>query len=273
VYGAPENYKGIPLIAATVFFAVQIYCDFSGYSDIAVGAAKVMGFSLMANFDRPYLSKSIAEFWRRWHISLSTWFKDYVYIPLGGNKVSKKRRYFNLLVTFLLSGLWHGANWTYIFWGGLNGLYQIVSLATKGVRNRIVMFTGINKVPVLHKSIQVIITFSLTMFAWVFFRAANIGQAIYIIKTMFVGVFNFENIRAVYTIAGAIPSFNKEGLVLSVSLIIFLGIIETIQRKTVISHTIDQKFSYFSWLVYYAGIFTIIILGQFSKTQFIYFQF
>jgi Predicted membrane protein involved in D-alanine export len=272
VYGTPEKYHGLQLIIATVFFAVQIYCDFSGYSDIAIGAAKVMGFNLMTNFDKPYLSRSIAEFWRRWHISLSTWFKDYVYIPLGGNRVSKKRRYFNLLVTFLLSGFWHGANWTYIFWGGLNGLYQIISFVTKNIRSKVVGFTKLDKLPAIHKSIQVVITFCLTMFAWVFFRAANISQALYILRHMFAGI-NFESIKSIFAVAESIPLYNKDGLVLSVLLIVFLAIIEKIQQKTVIRDAIDQKLSYFGWPIYYAGIFAIIILGQFSKTQFIYFQF
>ena len=118
VYGNPHDYTGVPLIVATVFFAFQIYCDFSGYSDIAIGAAQVMGFRLMDNFNRPYFSKSIAEFWKRWHISLSTWFRDYLYIPLGGSRTKTWRWQFNLFITFLASGFWHGANWTYIIWGG-----------------------------------------------------------------------------------------------------------------------------------------------------------
>ena len=126
VYDHPHQFTGLPVILATIFFAFQIYCDFSGYSDIAIGAARVMGFRLMTNFSYPYSSQSIGEFWKRWHISLSTWFKDYVYISLGGNRVSIRRLYFNLLITFLISGLWHGANWTFVIWGGLNGLYLIV---------------------------------------------------------------------------------------------------------------------------------------------------
>jgi alginate O-acetyltransferase complex protein AlgI len=273
VYGNPQNYKGIQLITATVFFAFQIYCDFSGYSDIAIGAAKVMGFNLMTNFNRPYLSKSIAEFWRRWHISLSTWFKDYVYIPLGGNRCSSQRRYFNIFITFLLSGLWHGANWTYIIWGVLNGFYQIVSLMTTDFRKKIVIFIKLDKAPIVHKSIQIVITFSLTVFAWIFFRAVNIHQAIYIIKNMFVGVFDVDSINSVIKVAQAITSFKKEGLILSLILILFLVVVELIQRNIVIHQAIDKKLPHVRWLVYYVGIFAIIIIGQFSKAQFIYFQF
>ena len=127
VYNNPTaGWPGISFIIATVFFAFQIYCDFSGYSDIALGTARVMGFRLMTNFDSPYLSTSVGEFWRRWHISLSSWFRDYVYIPLGGSHSPQWRRYTNLLVTFLVSGLWHGASWTYVIWGGLNGIYLIL---------------------------------------------------------------------------------------------------------------------------------------------------
>jgi alginate O-acetyltransferase complex protein AlgI len=273
IYGAPENYKGMQLIIATVFFGFQIYCDFSGYSDIAVGAGKVMGFDMMTNFDRPYLSKSIAEFWRRWHISLSTWFKDYVYIPMGGNRVSKPRRYFNLFITFMLSGLWHGASWTYIFWGGINGLYQVVSLITKDIRNKVVKIIRLDKLPAFHNAIKIVITFSLTMFAWIFFRAANIHQALYITKYMFVDTFNIDNVRSVINIAQSIATFKKEGLLISFALIVFLTVIEIVQRKVVIRQAIDSKLKYAGWLVYYAGILTIIILGQFSKAQFIYFQF
>ncbi len=129
VYNNLDDYSGISLLIATIFFAFQIYCDFSGYSDIAIGSARVMGFELIDNFKRPYFSKSISEFWRRWHISLSTWFRDYLYIPLGGNRVVKWRWYYNLFITFLVSGFWHGANWTFLVWGGLHGAYLIIAIA------------------------------------------------------------------------------------------------------------------------------------------------
>src|SRR5262249_18899478 len=136
VFDHPENGSFAPLAVATVFFAYQIYCDFSGYSDIAIGSAQGLGFRLMENFHHPYASASIAEFWKRWHISLSTWFRDYVYIPLGGNRVSIPRWYANLFITFLISGLWHGANWTFVVWGALNGAYLILSIMTAGIRDR-----------------------------------------------------------------------------------------------------------------------------------------
>ena len=143
VYGNPTEYKGLPLIIATIFFAFQIYCDFSGYSDIAIGAARVLGFRLMTNFDRPYSSQSIAEFWRRWHISLSTWLRDYLYIPLGGNRVPPWRRAFNLFFTFLVSGLWHGAAWTFVVWGALHGIYLVLGLWARDVRQTMIRALGL----------------------------------------------------------------------------------------------------------------------------------
>src|SRR5262249_6230209 len=154
-----------------------IYCDFSGYSDIAIGAAEVMGFRLMKNFNRPYASRSVGEFWTRWHISLSTWFRDYLYIPLGGNRVGRARWYCNLFVTFLVSGVWHGANWTFVAWGALNGAYLIASLATTDARSRLGRIVGLSRLPRLHAALQVAVTFALTCFAWIFFRANNIEDA------------------------------------------------------------------------------------------------
>jgi D-alanyl-lipoteichoic acid acyltransferase DltB (MBOAT superfamily) len=145
VYDNPTNYEGLPLIIATVFFSFQIYCDFSGYSDIAMGSAKVMGFNLMKNFNQPYFSSGIKEFWGRWHISLSTWFRDYLYIPLGGNRVGKWRWYYNIFIVFLVSGLWHGANWTFIIWGGLHGFYQVFGQVTAQQRDKLVNLVGANE--------------------------------------------------------------------------------------------------------------------------------
>src|SRR5450759_1635191 len=144
-------HNGNSLLLATVFFAFQIYCDFAGYSNIAIGAAKVMGFKLMTNFNRPYFSTSISEFWKRWHISLSSWFKDYLYISLGGNRVSIPRWYFNLLFVFVISGLWHGANWTFIIWGALNGFYLVFAIWTQEIRERIAHLTGLSKYPRLRR--------------------------------------------------------------------------------------------------------------------------
>jgi alginate O-acetyltransferase complex protein AlgI len=164
VYNNPFEHNGLSFIIATIFFSFQIFCDFSGYSDMAIGAAQVMGFKLMKNFDRPYHSKSIHEFWGRWHISLSSWFKDYLYISLGGNRVSIPRWYFNLFIVFLVSGLWHGANWTFVIWGALHGFYLVFALLTKNIRNTFTKFIGLNKLPALNNFFQILTTFSLSNF-------------------------------------------------------------------------------------------------------------
>jgi alginate O-acetyltransferase complex protein AlgI len=188
VYNNTGSYDGLHYVIATVFFAFQIYCDFSGYSDIAIGTASIMGFDLMRNFRRPYLAHNIREFWQRWHISLSTWFRDYLYIPLGGNRVVKWRWYYNLFITFLISGLWHGANWTFIIWGALHGFYLVFSIWTLNIRGK--FNTAIfGNTKSLYKIAQIAITVLLAWFAWIFFRANNTGDAFHIINKIFMQLF------------------------------------------------------------------------------------
>lgn len=172
VYGGAESQYGAALLLATVLYSFQIYCDFSGYSDMAIGVAKFCGYDIGKNFDHPYLSKSVGEFWRRWHISLSSWLRDYVYIPLGGSRVALPRIYFNLLATFFVSGIWHGAGWTFIVWGLLHGIFQCVGRATKSFWERL-------KLPAFAR---IFITFCLVTFAWIFFRAQSLGQAATVIR-------------------------------------------------------------------------------------------
>ena len=272
VYGDPYKYNGIAFIIAAVFFAFQIYCDFSGYSDIAVGAARVMGFRLMKNFDRPYCSKSISEFWRRWHISLSTWFKDYLYISLGGNRVSKWRWQLNLFITFLVSGLWHGANWTFVIWGALNGFYIIFAIWTQEIRNRISDLTGLskNKFPV--KLWKVFATFCLTCLAWIFFRADNVSEALYIITHAFSGLDSLFSLSSVNTmLAGLGPNRTDLGFT-----IIFLTLMEAVnllQRKYSIADILSNRPTWLRWGIYYFVVLTIIFFGVFGSNSFIYFQF
>ncbi|MBQ7540734.1 MAG: MBOAT family protein [Clostridia bacterium] len=180
VWGDVFQFRGLSLVLASVLFAVQIYCDFSGYSDIAVGCAKLLGIDLAENFRRPYLSASIREFWSRWHISLSTWFRDYLYIPLGGSRVKKSRHCFNLLVTFLVSGLWHGANWTFVLWGGVHGLLQILEN---------VLHLAPKKTPHgLRRAVRVVAVFALVTAAWVFFRADSLGGALHVFRHALDGI-------------------------------------------------------------------------------------
>jgi D-alanyl-lipoteichoic acid acyltransferase DltB (MBOAT superfamily) len=263
VYNNPEQHSGITFILATIFFAIQIYCDFSGYSDIAIGAAKVMGFKLMTNFNHPYFARNISEFWKRWHISLSTWFKDYLYISLGGNRVSIPRWYFNLFIVFLVSGLWHGANWTYIIWGALNGFYLIFAILSQNIRNKIVALLGITKLPRFNVFLQIVTTFMLSCFAWIFFRANNFNDSILIIKKIF-------------TFSGSLfyDKADPSSLIYSFLGIFILALIE-IKREYY-----SESFSFLNnknWVLrnlsYAALIIIILLIGVFDSGQFIYFQF
>lgn len=261
VYDNPVQHNGTTFVLATIFFAFQIYCDFSGYSDIAIGVAKVMGFKLMTNFNRPYFASNISEFWKRWHISLSTWFRDYLYISLGGSRVSIPRWYFNLLLVFLISGLWHGANWTFIIWGTLNGFYLVFAIISQGLRDKFNRITGIGRLPKLNHILQILITFMLSCFAWIFFRANNVSDAFLIIKKIFLfsGTLYIGEIqKMLYCIIG----------------IIFLIIIEirceyfahwTFPFKT--NHWLQEQIAYAFLIV------LILLLGVFDGGQFIYFQF
>ncbi len=261
VYSNPHSHSGTTLIVATIFFAIQIYCDFSGYSDIAIGAARVMGFKLMTNFNRPYFAQNISEFWKRWHISLSTWFKDYLYISLGGNKASVPRWYFNLFIVFLISGFWHGANWTYIIWGALNGFYLIFAIFSQKLRNNLLSFSGLKKFPKLNQFFQILITFILSCFAWIFFRANNVTDAFYIIKK-------------IPTLKGPLFYENPSMLIFSAFGIAFLFAVEFKKEY------LPESFSFFNnrnWLVrnlsYAFLIVLILLIGVFDGGQFIYFQF
>lgn len=271
VYGNPHAYTGWPLIAATIFFAFQIYCDFSGYSDIAIGSAQVMGFRLMDNFNRPYFSKSIAEFWKRWHISLSTWFRDYLYIPLGGNRVKTWRWQFNLFITFLVSGFWHGANWTYIVWGAIHGFYLICSLWTRNFRQAFCRAVLLDQHPFFHKCLRVGMTFTLVCFAWIFFRANNISDAGYILTHMFQGLHRGLKLTGGWQLLQM--GLDRYELTVAAVAIGFMESIHLVQRHRSIRHMFAEKPIWFRWAVYYALVFGMVFFGVFEKRQFIYFQF
>jgi D-alanyl-lipoteichoic acid acyltransferase DltB (MBOAT superfamily) len=277
VYDTPTQYEGVPIIVATFFFSFQIYCDFSGYSDIALGTAEVMGFKLMKNFDRPYFSKSISEFWRRWHISLSTWFRDYLYIPLGGNRVGVYRRYFNLFFVFTMSGLWHGANWNYIIWGALHGLYLIGAVVTQKPRSFINEKLQLTKFPFVFKTIQISITFVLVAFAWIFFRASYLEMSWcwHLVSHLFTNLPTFsELLNFDYVSQNVFLGFTIFEFCLAVGLIIFMEIVHYIQRDKSIRQLIATKSPVIRWAIYYVFIMLFFILGVFDKpAQFIYFQF
>jgi alginate O-acetyltransferase complex protein AlgI len=261
VYNNPEQHNGTTLILATVFFAFQIYCDFSGYSDMAIGAAKVMGFKLMTNFNRPYFARDISEFWKRWHISLSTWFKDYLYISLGGNRVSTSRWYFNLFFVFMISGLWHGANWTYIIWGALNGFYLVFAIISQGFRTKFNKLIGISKLPKLNHFLQIFITFILACFAWIFFRANTLEDASLIIKKVFLT-------------SGKLYIGDFQHLIYGICAIIFLVFIE-FRREFFLVGALPFKTNHWikEQMAYAFLIVLILLVGVFDGGQFIYFQF
>lgn len=276
VYNQPHDYTGIPLIIGTVFFAFQIFCDFSGYSDIALGSAQVMGFKLMQNFDRPYFAKSISEFWKRWHISLSTWFRDYLYISLGGSRVSKPRQYFNLLFTFLVSGLWHGANWTYVIWGGLNGLYLIAEMQWQGfitsLRDR--SKSSLSKFA-LNVSL-ILLTFGLTCLAWIFFRANTVSDAFYIVSHLFSGIGSWPQnlVNPTFLKLNVMLGKDKFDFIVANLAIVFLLITHYLQRGRSGRTLLNSQNTAVRWAFYFAIVFSILFLGAFNESQqFIYFQF
>jgi alginate O-acetyltransferase complex protein AlgI len=262
VYDNPHGYSGFPIILATLFFGIQIFCDFSGYTDIGLGAARVMGFDLMKNFDRPYFSKSISEFWRRWHISLSSWFKDYVYIPLGGNRVSTARRYFNLFFIFMLSGLWHGASWNFVIWGSLHGLYLVFGQLTKNIQNKLI---GIFRNSTIQKIIHASIVFTLVNLAWVFFRARNLRDSIYLLKGMLK--------PASHTISETVQLIGLKELIVALLAIILMERVHWIQRNIDFGQWYDKKPKWLKWSGYYLLLGSILFFAVYSNTQFIYFQF
>lgn len=253
VYNNVAYHNGTSMIVATIFFTFQIYCDFGGYSNIAIGAAKVMGFNLMENFHRPYLSLNIKEFWKRWHISLSTWFMDYVYIPLGGNRVKYSRHLLNLMITFVVSGLWHGANWTFVLWGGLHGIYQVAGNIWRKFVHQPSYKTVFSKV------FSTVFCFVLVALAWIFFRANNVNDAFTIISRIFTGFgVPFVDVSSyLYGFAG-------------ITILIFKDLKDDLRLKTSFMHSRNTVVRYASTI---GLIVYILLFGSFASGQFIYFQF
>ena len=257
------DYPGSTLLMGAVFFTFQIYCDFSGYSDIALGTAKLFGMDLLRNFAFPYFSRDIAEFWRRWHISLSTWFRDYLYIPLGGSKGGTLMKVRNTFIIFVVSGFWHGANWTFIIWGILNALYIMPSIIFNRNRLNLNIVAEGKKFPPLKEFFSIVITFTLTVFAWIFFRANSVRDAIHFVK----GIFSKSILK--------IPVFvdNRLAFQTCVLILIFM-LIEWIGRE---EHYALAKIGFrwrrhVRWALYYV-IILLIFFNSGEKQQFIYFQF
>ncbi|MEN8138608.1 MAG: MBOAT family O-acyltransferase [Bacteroidota bacterium] len=264
IFNNSADYSGSTLLIGAIFFTFQIYGDFSGYSDIAIGTSRLFGFNLMQNFAFPYFSRDIAEFWRRWHISLSTWFRDYLYIPLGGSRGGTRMKVRNTFIIFIVSGFWHGANWTFIVWGALNALYFMpLLLLNKNRANTDVVAQG-KYLPSFKEFIQIAFTFGLTVLAWIFFRSENIGHALNYISTIFSGSLFIA------------PKFLNIELALSTMKMIFAFIIiEWIGREEqyAIANLFKVKKKYVRYYLYVSVVLAIMIWGNYKENQFIYFQF
>lgn len=263
IFNNSTDYSGSTLVLGALFFTFQIYCDFSGYSDIALGTARLFGIDLLRNFAFPYFSRDIAEFWRRWHISLSSWFKDYLYIPLGGSKGGMWMKIRNTFIIFLVSGFWHGANWTFIVWGFLNALYIMPSIIFNTHRNNLDIVARGKYLPTIREFFAIGITFGLTVFAWIFFRAANVTHAFSYISEIFSS--------SLLTM----PDFPGIGKVMPIVFLtsVFL-IVEWLGREQqyAIAHLGTKWYKPFRWTMYYIIILAIYIFAG-SEQQFIYFQF
>ena len=259
-----SEYPGSALVLGALFFTFQIYCDFSGYSDIAIGTAKLFGLDLMKNFAFPYFSRDVAEFWRRWHISLSTWFRDYVYIPLGGSHGGIWKQIRNTFIIFVVSGFWHGANWTFIIWGTIHATYFLPLLLTKNNRKDLDIVAKGQRLPNIQEVFRMLSTFSLIVLAWIFFRAHSVGHAITYLSQIFTpSLFTFPYF----------PGMGKAFII--VLLIKFFIFIEWQGREKSypLAHLGDNLRQPFRYIAYYFIVFLIMYYGNFSKNQFIYFQF
>jgi len=263
IFNNHEAYSGSTLILGALFFSFQIYGDFSGYSDIAIGTSRLFGFNILQNFKLPYFSRDIAEFWRKWHISLSSWFRDYIYIPLGGSRVSGLKKIRNVFIIFILSAFWHGANWTYFFWGLLHALYFSIILLTKKNRNNLDIVAQNKKLPNIKDIVNILLTFSFVVFSWIFFRAENISHAFSYLATIFSkSLFSCPNLLEL-----------KHAIVCLILIIVML-ISEFITRK--LEHPLKFNETLFTrklrWLIYIIIILLIINFPG-EKQNFIYFQF
>ena len=276
-YAGARTQPGWVLLIATLFFAVQIYCDFSGYSDIAIGAARCMGFELMQNFDRPYLSVSIREFWHRWHISLSTWFRDYVYIPMGGSRVKKPRHVFNLMTTFVISGLWHGANITFVAWGFFHALFQVIGSLTSSFREKVWSRLRLQK-SLLRKALGWVLTFGIVCALWVVFRAENMRDALYIYKAIAKSVLMGTQPGEAALMSGHIFTLGLSAhqLIAGIIAIVMLAGVELSQTKLNLMECMRRR-HFAVWWTVIIFIFIAVLLfgvyGDFTPQEFIYFRF
>jgi Predicted membrane protein involved in D-alanine export len=277
IYGNVDFFNGPSLLLASILYSIEIYCDFSGYTDIAIGVARVLGIKLMKNFDLPYFSSSISEFWRRWHISLSSWFRDYLYIPLGGNRVPKWRNLLNLLITFLVSGLWHGASWTFVIWGGLHGLYLIVEKLLSGKRVPKPRSSIHNRI---YRILNILKVYVLVTFAWIFFRARSLHDALVVIGKIFnPASYSSSNLRLFWgginfvTFNNTI-TYNVILILLIAALVVFfLASYFQMKKNKDLCECLADISVWKCFALNYLLVFIILFAGVFDSTQFIYVQF
>lgn len=276
VYNDYYAFGGFYIIIATILFGFQIYCDFNGYTMIARGAAKIMGFNLMENFDAPYLATTVAGFWKRWHISLTSWFRDYLYIPLGGNRKGKYRQYINILIVFSVSGLWHGAEWSFVVWGLLNGLYQVIGSVLMPIRNKTVDILKINRESFGHRLISTIMTFVLVDFAWMFFRADTIGDCLKMISSMIKNrniwiLFDHESL-----FSAGLDRYDFSLLLFAIIILMSADFVKT-RKISIIKDLIYKQDLWCRWIVYIVAFLFVLIFGiwgsGYENAAFLYFQF
>lgn len=264
VFNDPYQFNSLQLLVATLLFAVQIYCDFSGYSSIAIGVAKIMGYDLMENFKTPYFAKTVKEFWRRWHISLSTWLSDYIYIPLGGSRVSKVRKYFNTFTTFFISGLWHGASWHFIIWGCIHGLYLIIGEITLPIRSRISSILYLDKLHVISIISKTLVTFVLVSFAWIFFVASSVSDAVYTsLSIISIDHYSILDIRSLLSLG--LDIYDVGVAFISIVILFIYELIINIYKELRLYRT--------KWITYIIIILFVLGFRYANTNAFIYFQF
>ena len=274
IFDSPNDYSGMMLLFATVMFAFQIYCDFNGYTQIAIGSARILGFKLNQNFDSPYMGSSVKDFWKRWHISLTSWFRDYLYVPLGGGRKGKLRKQINTMIVFLCSGLWHGAEWHYVVWGALNGFFSVLEDILKPVKEKIDRHLSIDKEKWMYRVFQRIITFILIDFTWLFFRAPGFTTALYILKKI------VNDFRLAWFINFEFDSaFGSAYMLMTVMIPLFIIVALDVIKyygKDIKAAIFSQQIV-FRWAIYVAIMLTILYWGRYGtgyeQTQFIYFQF
>ena len=268
------SYRGITVLVAVFLFTLQIYCDFAGYTYIAIGAAKIMGFELITNFNTPYFALSIKDFGSRWHISLTSWFRDYLYIPLGGSRKGRLRKYANIILVFLLSGLWHGAAWHYVIWGGLHGLMRVFGETTQALRDELWKRIGVRMEVFSFRLWRRLFTFAEVALAWTFFRASSTRQAIDLIRNG-LGVWNPWVLFDGTLLELGLDGKDWNVLILALAILLIVDVFQY-KGKDLAERFVEQNLL-FKWLIFYIGIFAIITYGiygaDYNAAQFIYFQF